>query len=453
LRLFLQKKSLPSGTARAARVTPPASTKSKSLAPHSLRSPSETPRPRLVAPAAPGLAAAVVAGVAAVVAYVLLLLPFLLRHHGDPSLFIVAGDRFVSAAHTVTPIIVGHHSDGYDGQFYYALAAHPLTASGTTAGVTFDHPVWRAQRILFPAIVHLAALGQAALIPAALLAVNVLSLLALGALAASPTMRRHHGLVPFFAIILWPGLLTTLTHDTTELLACALLLAALLAYLNNCLLLFALLGALAALTRETSSLMLLGILAAALAALRRRRTAAPALAAVAAIIPCVLWHLWIAWWWRGVPDAAPSHSNIGLPLAGVTARILRAMGTLFAFHGVSTKTRLLALFALATALLIVWSAVRMASSAIRAARAPAQIAGGAPPGIAAGWFCMLALMALLSAGGPWIEPTAIFRAFSECWVAGWLLIALDRTPAPLRILFATMPLAAGNWVICFMVLR
>jgi len=70
---------------------------------------------------------------------------------------------------------------GYDGQFFFELAYRPSLvvdcARSTVHCPTYD-PVFRWQRILYPAAAWLVALGQAALLPVALLLVNLLTILA-----------------------------------------------------------------------------------------------------------------------------------------------------------------------------------------------------------------------------------------------------------------------------------
>jgi hypothetical protein len=48
----------------------------------------------------------------------------------------------------------------------------------------------------------------------------------------------------------------------------------------------------------------------------------------------------------------------------------------------------------------------------------------AAAGLAAGWLLVLGLMSVLTAGGPWVEPAAYFRAFTECWLVGWCLVGV-----------------------------
>lgn len=62
----------------------------------------------------------------------------------------------------------------------------------------------------------------------------------------------------------------------------------------------------------------------------------------------------------------------------------------------------------------------VAFSVLIASRVPCA---GKP--LAAAWLPIVALMSMLSAAGPWVEPIAFLRAFTECWVVGCLLLDAD----------------------------
>lgn len=89
---------------------------------------------------------------------------------------------------------------GYDGQFFFELAYRPALvvdcAHSTLHCPTYD-PVFRWQRVLYPAAAWLAAFGQAALLPVALLLVNLLTILAtvslVGSLAVAAGASRWLG--------------------------------------------------------------------------------------------------------------------------------------------------------------------------------------------------------------------------------------------------------------------
>jgi uncharacterized membrane protein YeiH len=153
----------------------------------------------------------------------------LLRRGGfDPSSFVTAGDKFCDAAQVPHGLSVLKNSDGFDGQFYYRLALDPFTSKLTEHGITLDAPPVRQQRILYPLLARALSLGDARLVPAALILVNVCALCWLGWLGGvfAQTLNRHALwgiLLPFY-----PGSLLTLARDLVELLEVSLLLGSLL---------------------------------------------------------------------------------------------------------------------------------------------------------------------------------------------------------------------------------
>jgi hypothetical protein len=59
-------------------------------------------------------------------------------------------------------------------------------------------------------------------------------------------------------------------------------------------------------------------------------------------------------------------------------------------------------------------------------------------------------MTLLSAGGPWTDPIAYFRAFTDCVLVGLLLLP----SLPIRwVLLIGVPQTALIWVLCLLKLR
>jgi hypothetical protein len=397
-------------------------------------------------------------GMMVVLVYLLALVPTLYRHHGDISTLIVAGDKFVAAGRTPSPIIVRPHSAGYDGQFYYKIALHPFATAPIADGVTFDHAAWRLQRIAYPLVSHIVALGQARFIPAALLATNIAALFALSWLAMRFARRHPATTIAAWPLILWPGFMVALTHDTTELLTCALLLGAICAYLDEQYLLFACAGALAALTRETCSLMLAGIALTELLRILRKSASStprpiprawrPLGCAALALVPFAIWHIWVALHVHDAGQTAPVQANIDLPLVGVTQRLIGALSTTLAIGGVPAKARLMSLYTAATAVFII-----VFSMAVLGALPKLWRHGGRVAALATGLLAMMILLSLLSARGPWIDPTAVFRAFSEAWVVGWVLLILAGRPIGRAAWFALVPLALMNWSICMTQLR
>jgi hypothetical protein len=136
--------------------------------------------------------------------------------------FAEIGDQFLHNSHA-SPIISSiavpnPQQGGYDGQFVYFIALDPLRAR-----YYIDVPAYRYQRILYPMLAHILALGRADLTAYALLLINICAL-AGGTLAIAVWLRRR-GQSPWYALLfgLSPGMAMGLELDLTEPLAFALL--------------------------------------------------------------------------------------------------------------------------------------------------------------------------------------------------------------------------------------
>ena len=114
---------------------------------------------------------------------------------------------------------------GYDGRFSYALAVYPL---GSTRDL--DQPAFRYQRIVYPMLVRVLSLGQPALVPWMMMAVNLLAAVAgcfvLGELLARRGVSRWLAL----AFALSFGYLLAIRLDLLEPLTFTLALLGWLAY-------------------------------------------------------------------------------------------------------------------------------------------------------------------------------------------------------------------------------
>ena len=166
--------------------------------------------------------------VAAIVAafYALLVTPGLVS---NPYQFVNIGRQFLHKS-TSSATIDQHarainHKIGYDGQFYYFLAADPVHGKDymDNAGVIYS-------RIGYPATVRALSGGNVVLIPYVMLLVNVLA--AVGGTLAVAFFLRRNGLPPALALVygLYPGLLMSVLRDLTEPLAFALAAAGLLVF-------------------------------------------------------------------------------------------------------------------------------------------------------------------------------------------------------------------------------
>lgn len=218
--------------------------------------------------------------------------------------FVHLGRQFLTAStrsDVITPALGAQSPVGYDGQYYYALAADPVHARyymPGSAGYVYS-------RVFYPAAARAVSLGSTDAIPYAMLAINLVAI-AGGTLAVGLWLRAH-GAPPWPAALfgLYPGMIFTAFRDLTEPLAFALAAVAVLVFDERRarrLVGSAVLFALAALTRETVvPFALAGAAALALADGRApgtwRSAAAwrrPLLFAAGTCGPLVVWRLLVA---------------------------------------------------------------------------------------------------------------------------------------------------------------
>lgn len=215
--------------------------------------------------------------------------------------FVHLGKEFVTASHestVITPKLGWQSEVGYDGQYYFFLAADPRKARfymPDRAGIIYS-------RVFYPAVSRAAAGGSVRAIPYAMLTINLLAVVA-GTFAVGLWLRRRgHSPWPAALYGLYPGLVFTVFRDLTEPLAFALVALAVLVFDSQSrrrLVAAAGLFALAALTRETT--LPFALAAAATLAVADRggsaswrswrpwRRALPF--AVGAFVPLLLWRL------------------------------------------------------------------------------------------------------------------------------------------------------------------
>ncbi|MCU1353972.1 MAG: hypothetical protein JWM05_3181 [Acidimicrobiales bacterium] len=261
----------------------------------------------------------------ALVAYGLFVVLRLFLHAGDPTVFVAAGDGFTNP-HQASDLTVGTHTPGYDGQYFHRLARNPLTSRQTEFGTTFDRPAYRQQRIAYPALVWLVSGGgQPGAVPWALIGVNLAAIGLLAALAAD--LARDAGRSPWLALVVlaWPGLMVGLARDLSEVVAGALLMAAVLALRRERWAVAAAALVAAALTRETTLVLAAGIVGGWLFARlplrgwwgsfadRERRV--PLWVGLLPLGVSAGWHLALAERWKDVPQTGPKiPSFVGVPL-------------------------------------------------------------------------------------------------------------------------------------------
>jgi hypothetical protein len=247
----------------------------------------------------------------------------LARYGGDPMMFVLAGTRYSQGQEGGT--------SGYDGQFVYYIARDP-----TGGCPQCDVPPYRYQRILYPVLAWVLALGQPRAVPWTLIAINVAAL-AGGTYFTERLLVEHHvsrwyGL----AYGLYSGLVAGLRLDLAEPLAYGLVQAGLWAWVRERRWAAGGLLALAALTKETTLVAAGGLLL--YLALERRWWEAVKFAALVGV-PFAAWQ-GVLWAWLGAPGvgaggamATPFEAIPFMGLLRVTQDSWQAFWILLAIEG------------------------------------------------------------------------------------------------------------------------
>lgn len=207
--------------------------------------------------------------VAVVAAVLVLILGVRLNvDHGDPTAFIQFGRQFVPYTHPPAGAVVNSRF-GYDGQFYWIQARDPLLLHPVTlAELDATGRGYDLQRMAYPLLAAALALGRSSAIPWAMLAINVIAILALTAAIAGYARSLGRSAWWGLAAGLTPGLVMGTLRDLSDPLATAAMIGGLVAYERG---------------RRWPAAGLL-----ALAALARE----PMIVAVAAVAADVVWGLW-----------------------------------------------------------------------------------------------------------------------------------------------------------------
>ncbi len=167
----------------------------------------------------------------------------LVEHGGDPAGLAELGSRYSG--------VEGSEQEGYDGQFAFYLARDldPDRVRGH-----LDAPAYRYQRILYPLLARLLALGRPALIPWTLIAVNLAAHFVATWMLGSILIARGQSARYALGFGLWVGLVAAVGTDLNEPLAFALIVGAWQSRLRGRELAAALLLTLALFAKETSLL-------------------------------------------------------------------------------------------------------------------------------------------------------------------------------------------------------
>jgi hypothetical protein len=151
---------------------------------------------------------------------------------GHITLFIMSGVKYSHPAQ-MHPRISHVPSAGYDGQFYYRFARDPFNWNPTAFGITVDHN-YRYTRIGYSLAAWIVSLGgNARLLPAVLVVVNLACVALLACLGARLARESGRHALWGLAFAAYFGLVISVGRDTSEPLADACMLAGILAYRHS----------------------------------------------------------------------------------------------------------------------------------------------------------------------------------------------------------------------------
>jgi len=274
------------------------------------------------------------------------------RFDGNLSGFICLGDRFLPPAQLPAGALVLKDSDGYDGTFFYVIARDPLILGEPAPFL--DVPAYRYQRVGYPALVWLAALGRRARLPAAMVGVNLAAVLA--GLLGVAALCRLRGTTPWYALfyVFLSGLTIGLLRDLAGPVAMAWLVWAVVAHAAGRYGTAGVLMAGAVLTRETLAVMLPVFW---FDALVLRRAGRRGWLELLPLLPLLGWKAYVAARFGAAPWEAGAR-NLGPPFVALADHLRAVLGS--PGHAPAEKVYLVLFLAasLLTVLLAAWELSR-----------------------------------------------------------------------------------------------
>lgn len=223
-----------------------------------------------------------------------------------------SNDHVKIAAFKTLPVYVYRQTGGYDGLYYAQMAYHP-TLQAPELARALDNFGYRARRILAPALAWLIALGRPAWIVHVYSTLNIVAWLALTVvLWRLLDVRDWRSWLAWFGVMFSTGTLASVRLALTDLVALAILAAAMLAVERSRERTGAVLMAAAGLSRETSLVALGGLVR------RPWRSPSNVLRLIIAVAPLAIWLLYIQ---RSFHSSDPGWTNLDRPLAGLVKKL------------------------------------------------------------------------------------------------------------------------------------
>jgi hypothetical protein len=326
----------------------------------------------------------------------------------DPTYFIVAGITFYDQSKAPQHLIARSRT-GYDGQFYYRLALHPLSNERKAYGITIDNPSYRAQRVLYPVLVHFLAFGKTSWIPCSMIIVNYLAICGLALSSARLAQRFEMPVFYGLAIPFLPSVLLGFARDLPDPLAISLTVFALLLLHSRRIKLAAFVLTLAVLARETTVVLAGTIFIHSVWRSRRERSGCSdsfALLLPIATYVLVQWWMFLRWGEFGV---VTGRWNLGYPFSTLVWFVAHRIRRLLIRSPLHFLHRLF----LVGELVFVAEMVLIAALTIRRS--------ATDQGVKPSWLCYLVLAVSFS-NYIWVEDWAYMRGCEELVVLSFIIL-------------------------------
>jgi hypothetical protein len=344
----------------------------------------------------------------------------------DATIRFVDEDTDISGTGARGSLTVQAADQAFDGQFFYRIGVSPWSTDARVAGVQNDLPSLRNARWGYGALAWVASAGDPDLVPWALIAINVAAAAAVGAVGGglARSAGRHAAWGVLF--VLWPGFAYSLSLDTSELMAAALLLGGLLALRHQRWVLTAALLTAAVITRDTTTVVPFALVLAAL--VRRQHRTEQLVAGAVPLAAFAGWQLLQRARFGSLPLTSSGDNNLSAPLGGLVDQL----GTLLPPSGGAEAFRLISVIGLAALLGTAgWVLVRFRSRPFL------------PDAEQIAWLGSVAVVVVLNAY-LWSGATAFMRAATEAGLLSILLLV--RGPSQ-RLLAAAGIGLGGLWLL------
>lgn len=320
---------------------------------------------------------------------------------GDPTGFVRIDQSTRAYAENLLGDVVVSIDLGHDGKFFFALANDPLLLDPSThAAVVLDDPVYRARRILYPALAGVGGLLPPTAVVWGLVVVNVV-FLGIGSYATA-RVAQQLGSSPWLglAFALNPGLWFELAIDGSSIVALALLMLGVAAAQDHQIGLAAAFSAGSVLAREV---MLLGVFGVGIWLWTHGRKKDGLGVVAASVAAIATWSAWVSVRLRGYGTGFSAGEAVLEPAVGLGRAVAAWFDALDPDLGIG-------LLILVSSVIVLYRAVRTPSSFA--------------------WSMVgFALLPLALSGFVLVEIHDASRALAPLITAG-LVLARDRHPRP-----------------------